>query len=53
MMLRCEDNCVEEDQGDDQPEHELRFANVPNCSSIFPIPPASTYLAETTLHSVH
>ena len=34
------DDCVEEDEGDDQPEHELGLADVPHGPAVLPIPPA-------------
>ena len=40
MVLRGEDTGVQEDQGDDQPEHELGLADVFDCSPVFSVPPA-------------
>ena len=39
VVLGGEDAGVEEDQGDDQPEHELGLTDVLYCSPIFPVPP--------------
>ena len=39
VVLGGEDTGVEEDQGEDQPEHELGLTDVLYCSSIFPVPP--------------
>ena len=33
------DDCVEEDKGDDEPEHELGLADVTDSSAVFPVPP--------------
>ena len=35
------DDRVEEDQGDDQPEHELRLADVSDGSSVLTVPPGN------------
>ena len=39
MMLGGKHTCVEEDQGDDQPEHELGLADVADSASVLPVPP--------------
>ena len=39
MMLGGKDDGVQEDKGQDQPEHELRFANVFHCSLVLSVPP--------------
>ena len=33
------DDCVEEDQGDDKPEHELGLADVSDSAPVLSIPP--------------
>ena len=38
------DDCVEEDEGDDQPEHELGLADVAHSPTVFPIPPDDIYV---------
>ena len=41
------DDCVQEDEGDDQPEHELGLADVPHGAAVLPIPPAHMSPANT------
>ena len=41
MMLRGQDQCVEEHQGQDEPEHELRLADVADGPLVFAIPSKS------------
>ena len=33
------DDCVEEDQGDDKPEHELGLADVSDSAPVLSVPP--------------
>ena len=44
MMFSCQDAGVEEDQGDDQPEHELGLADVADSAPVLPVPSANSLL---------
>lgn len=39
MQERHLDHSVHEDKGDDEPEHELGLADVPDSPSVLPVPP--------------
>ena len=49
MMLGGKDDGVQEDKGQDQPEHELRLANVFHCSLVLSVPPINLILVGSFL----